>query len=272
MQKRILGVCSSLEMAEEVVDKCYELSSHLGMGVTLLYVKEEELFDLLIYENRNSNLDIVHKHFKKLFKERGIEDWVFLLKDGDIPDQVALEANRESSILIVTNGGNNKLSKLLSKVESPIYVLMPYASHKPKLGLLTIDSFEVGEKCLKFLRELEPKTIWRAYQDYQFFPTEFEVGVDPVINTISSNILLDEIPEILDSQRQSFKEFCKEGSIEGSFEIGEVSISEDILSELTKRKSDLLVIASEDRDTFLAQGAKELIDISPVDTIVCFKN
>ncbi len=271
MQKRILGLCTSLEMAEEIVDKCYELSLRLKAGVTLLYVKEEELFDLLIYENKDSNLDIVNEHFKRLFKERGIEDWVFFLKDSDIPDQVALEVERESSFMIITDY-NDKISELLTKVKVPIYILVANSSHKPQNGLLTLDNIEAGHNALKLARQIEPKTVWRAYKDYQFFPTELEAGIDPVVGTIGSDILLEESSEILDIERRAFKEFCEEEGIEGDFEIGEVAISKDILKSIEANKSDLLLVATEDSDTILTQGIKALLSEIALDTIIYFEN
>ena len=269
MQTRILGVCSRLDAAEELIDKCRELAGRLEAGVTLLYVKEEGLFELPIYEGREATMEAAREHLESLLQSRNIEGWALLVRESDLPDQAALEAQRESSLLIVADR-NDELPDLLSKARRPLYVLLPERSHAPSRGLIVLDVAGVGRHCLDLARKAEPQVSWRAYMDYQFFPTVADAGIDPVVGAMTPEILMEEESDILQTRRRTFEEFCREEGIEGVFEVGEHGVERDVLDRLKSEGCDLLVIAAEDPETILGEGAKALILSAPVDTLVCF--
>ncbi len=271
MQKRILGVCSRLEAAEELIDKCRELAGRLEGGVTLLYVKEEGLFELPIYEGREATMEAAREHLESLLRSRGIEGWALLVRENDLPDQAALEAQRESSLLIVADR-HEELPELLNKAKRPLYVLVPGGSHTPARGLIVLDVAGVGRHCLRLARQAEPQVEWRAYMDYQFFPSVADGGIDPVVGAMTPEILIEEQSDIMQTYRRNFENFCREEGIEGVFEVGEHGVEEDVLERLEREGSDLLVIAAEDPETILGEGAKALILSAPVDTLVCFDN
>ncbi len=269
MQTRILGVCSRLEAAEELIEKCRELAERLEAGVTLLYVKEEGLFELPIYEGREATMAAAREHLESLLRSRGIEGWALLVRENDLPDQAALEAQRESSLLIVADR-NEELPELLSKARRPLYVLLPGHSHSPSRGLIVLDVAGVGHRCLDLARKAEPQVSWRAYMDYQFFPTVADAGIDPVVGAMTPEILIEQESDILQTHRRNFEDFCREEGLEGLFEVGEHGVERDVLDRLESEGSDLLVIAAEDPETILGEGAKALILSAPVDTLVCF--
>jgi len=269
MQTRILGVCSRLEAAEELIDKCRELAGRLSAGVTLLYVKEEGLFELPIYEGREATMEAAREHLESLLQNRGIEGWALLVRENDLPDQAALEANRESSLLMVADR-NDELPELLSEAKRPLYVLAPGRSHAPERGLIVLDVAGVGHRCLDLARKVEPQVSWRAYMDYQFFPTVADAGIDPVVGAMTPEILIEQESDILQTHRRNFEDFCREEGLEGLFEVGEHGVERDVLDRLESEESDLLVIAAEDPETILGEGAKALILSAPVDTLVCF--
>ena len=269
MQKRILGVCSRLEAAEELIDKCRELSGRLEAGVTLLYVKEEGLFELPIYEGREATMEAAREHLESLLRNRGIEGWALLVRENDLPDQAALEAQRESSLLMVADR-NDELPELMAKVRRTLYVLLPGQTHCPSRGLLVTETAGAGRHCLNLARQAVPDIQWKAYMDYQFFPTMADAEIDPVVGAMTPEILAEEESEIMQSRRESFESFCREEGIEGVFEVGEHGVEEDVLERLQREGDDLLMIAAEDPESVLGEGAKALILSAPVDTLVCF--
>jgi len=271
MQKRILGICSRLETAGELIDKCRELAERLAAGVTLLYVKEEGLFELPIFEGETSTMQRVREHLESLLRDRGIEGWVLLVRENDLPDQAALEAERESSLLVVADR-NDELPELLDKAKRALYVLVPGRSHTPERGLVVLDVAGAGRHCFTLARKVEPGVVWHAYMDYQFFPTAADAGIDPVVGAITSDVLIEEQSELLRTHRRDLENFCREEGIEGTFEVGEHGVEEDVLDRLRKEECDLLLIAAEDQGTILGEGAKALILSAPVDTLVCFDN
>jgi len=271
MQKRILGVCSRLETAEELVDKCRELAERLEAGVTLLYVKEEGLFELPIFEGKTASIETAKEHLESILHKRGIDEWPLLIRENDLPDQAALEAERESSMLIVADR-HEELPELLDKTKRPLYVLVPGASHTPGRGLIVPDLVETGRRCLALARRIEPETVWRAYMDYQLIPTMAEVEIDPVVGAMTPEILFQEESELQQAQRRAFEDFCREEGIEGVFEVGEHGVEEDVLERLEQEGSDLLLLATTDPETILGEGAKALILSAPVDTLICIDN
>ncbi len=268
MKARILALCSDLERCEEVVDKTQELSKRLSAGVTLIYVKEEGLFELPIYKGRDRNLDAAREYLEAILRQRGLDDWALLLYESDIADHALLEAEREGSFLIVTHQ-NEGIDSLIKKSKSALYVLGSASSHKPSKALYVPDVIGDWKPCLDMAKSIEPATSWDAYMDYQFFPTAEDAMVDPMLGAMTPEILIEE-SEIIKSTKERFEAFCEAEGIEGYFEIGEQGLVEDILDAIKRSKADLLVTALSDADTILAEGAKSLVESINIDLLICF--
>ncbi|ADV45944.1 hypothetical protein Nitsa_0676 [Nitratifractor salsuginis DSM 16511] len=268
--RRLLALCSEVEQAPELIGKTRELSDRLKAGVTLVYVKEEGLFELPIYEGREENMEAVREHLEELLRKEGLEEWALLIYENDLVDHAVLESDREDSLLIVANQ-HEELGKLLQKSDRPLYVIVPEAEHHPVKGLYVPDVVGDPAPCFHMVKRLEPKVGWEAYMDYQFFPSADDAMIDPVMGTMTPEILIQEESQVIESTRERFEAFCKAEGIPGHFEIGESGIEQDVQDALERSGADLLVFAPTDRETILAEGAKGLLANTDVDVLVCFQ-
>jgi hypothetical protein len=270
MMRRILLLCSRVEHASELVGKTLELSKRLEAGVTFLYVKEEGLFDLPIYEGREENMEAVREHLESLLREKGLEDWALLVYENDLIDHALLEADREDSVLIVADR-HEELGRLLHKSGRPLYMLVPRGNHRPSKALYVPDVVGDPLPCFRLAKRLEPEVSWEAYMDYQFFPTADDAMIDPVVGAMTPEILLEQESEIIESTRKRFLDFCESQGIRGRFEIGERGIKQEVLDALQETGAELLVVAPTDPETVLAEGVEELLPNLEVDLLVCFQ-
>jgi hypothetical protein len=252
------------------MEKARELSQRLEAGVTFLYVKEEGLFELPIYEGREENMEAVREHLEGLLRQKGLEDWALLIYENDPVDHAVLESKREDSLLIVSDR-HKKLARLMHKSGRSLYIVAPKGDHHPRKALYVPDVVGDPIPCFRLAKRLEPEAQWEAYMDYQFFPTADDAMIDPVVGAMTPEILMEQESEIIESTRQRFLEFCEREGIQGRFEIGEAGIKQELLEELERTGAELLVVAPSDPETILADGVKELLPNLEVDMLVCFQ-
>ncbi|OQX73526.1 MAG: hypothetical protein B6D59_05365 [Campylobacteraceae bacterium 4484_4] len=271
MQKvgRILVVLNECGMCDEVIKKSAELAKHLKAGVTILYVREEALFELPIYHGEQSDLESVRKKLKSIAKEAGLENVAVFVYENDTIDRVSLEAERENDTLIITAYTPKLSYKLCKKAPAPVLVLKKAKTAYAK-AVVSIDSVAETKRCLTFVRELFPRTALHLYQDYQYFSQPIaDPFVDPMIEPYDMSMDLIENNEMIQARKEAFYKLCEEEGVEGTFLMGEKTIDQNIAAFVSDKGADLLVVDLLDGATLLAMALEDILEKTTVDTLVC---
>ena len=268
MERRILVLVTKLERGDELIAVSKRLAKRLDAGVTLLYVKEERLFELPIYEGKEQDLETAREELQKALEKAGCGDWALLLADNDIADHALLESEREHSVLIISDE-HEELGDLLHRSERPLYRVKSGAIHEIGEILMAVDVAGSPESCLNWAQELFPGAKIRCYMDYQFLPDADEALIDPFLGTVTVDTVEADM-EVMEARKKSFERFCREQNLEGTFAVGEKGLEEDILDQVDLHGCHLLLLSVEDSDTLLGDAARHLIEKSPVDTLVCY--
>ena len=167
-EKRILAVCSRSGQLDALIAKCAELAERYGAGVTLLYVREENLFELPLFRESDGSMESVRESLLRKVRESGHEEWAVLTFENDLIDHARLEASREHSFLIVSDD-HEELGELTAATGIAILRLKEGASHRYGNVLVALDSAYSGEEGLDFVLGFAEGARVSCYLDYQLF-------------------------------------------------------------------------------------------------------
>ena len=265
---RILAVCNDFEKCDLLLKKCAKISEEHDCGVTLMFVKEEELFELPFFSDDDvSDHKKLRKELLKKAKNKGIDNLAVLIYENDTADRAALEAEKENDSLIIMPYTEKITDKVIRKCNVPTLILKDTVPEYAR-AVVVVDTIVTG-KCMDFLHTLFSGTEISLLQDFSYFPMPVsDTGVDPFgIGTDGIDYL-----EFLKSQKKAFYEFRQENGVNGAFIVGENSIEDNIVSFVKQKQADLLSINVAQRGTILADAIDEIILKSSGDVFVCFEN
>ncbi len=269
MQKmnRILGVCNDFAKCDEVIEVAAKLAQEHGCGVTLMYVHEVSLFELPFF-HKEGEMD--HAKLLETLEEKahaaGIETPAILLFEADTADHVAEEVEREGDTLVVIAYAGKTTKKVAAKLSTPLLVLKEDL-HLYTKAVVALDAV-MPERCIDFMHRFFEGVSLHLYQDFQYIPLP---SVDPVVEPFDPGMDANLYLELMEAKREAFYDFCKEKGLQGTFETGENGIDEDTVAFVKKRDADLLVLAPLDRDTMLGDAVGDILEQSPVDTLICYE-
>ncbi len=269
MQKmnRILAVCNAYEKCDEVIDVAAKLAKEHGCGVTLMFVHEVSLFELpFFHKDESLDHDTLHRELEKKALEAGIEEPAILIFENDTADHVVEEAQREADTLVVTMYARKITHKVVKKMTTPLLVLRGDL-HLYTKAVVAIDAV-MPEHCLDFMHRFFKGVDLHLYQDFQYIPMP---SVDPVVEPFDVGMDTNMYMELMSAKQEAFQNFCKEKGLKGTFESGENGIDEDTVAFVKKTGADLLVLAPLDKDTLLGDAIEDIVEKSPVDTLICYE-
>jgi hypothetical protein len=268
---RITALLTRLEEAEEMIGLLKRKAEALEAGVTLLYVREERLFELPLFGGREPSAEEIRSHLLTLTRSAGREEWAVLAYDDDPVDRLLLEADREHAGLLLTDLKGAR-EDLLSRTRIPVLFMEPGGRHGCGKGLIVIDPACSGNTCLSRVRRILEAAEWSAYMDDQIIPTVGSgVALDPVADTLAVEAGLE--AELRSVHERAFYELCKAEGLEGYYEIGEAGIPRDILNRALAVGADCLAVIAEDHDTLLAEALGALAEeTGGRDLLVCFQS
>jgi hypothetical protein len=268
---RIVTLLTRWENAEKLIRRTAHYAERLEAGVTLLYVREEHLFELPLFERRMPSREEVQAKLRELARKVGGEEWVVFCHDDDPVDRAILEATREHATLLISDE-RKESEALLRRAPSPlIFPALDKASGTCARGLLVFDPAFRGEQCLPEIRRILAAREWSAYMDYQVIPAVGEVtGIDPLADAVVTDLELEE--ELREIREKAFKAFCEAQGLEGYFEVGEAGVVEDILQRAAVVEAECLACIVADRETLLADALPELVRKATGDLMVCFQD
>lgn len=266
-QRRILALCTQLEQLDALVRSSDRLAKQYDAGVTLLYVKEEKLFELPLFSDREDSLETVRDHLQRTLAESGHKEWAVLVYENDVVDHARLEARREKSVLVISDD-HEEIDELVGKIETSLLVLKREAAHEYARVLLALDSAYSSERGIDFVLEFARGAKVSCYLDYQLITSMADPGLDPVVGAMTPDVLMEEETEVIRVRKESFQKLCEEKGLSGEFELGEHGLVQDILRKRELAGAELLAIVAEDHDTLLAEAAREIAAHSPVDVLI----
>ena len=267
---RMTVLLTRMEAAREVIEAALERSRRLGAGVTLLYVREERLFELPIFGEEEPSLEGAREHLESLVREAGGEEWAVLAYEDDPVDHLLLEADREKAALMMSDLEGGERAELIAKARTPLLLLKSGAPHRYEHGLIVFDPAYSEAVCLPAVYRILDARRWSAYMDYQVVPTMgTDLSLDPVVDTLATDIQLE--AEVMDARKKAFLDLCEREELEGVFEVGEHGMVEDILAQAEKVGADCLAVIAEDHETLLAEALGELAKRVSHDLLICFQ-
>lgn len=271
-QRRILGLSTGPEQLDEVIAKCAELSRKYSAGVTLLYVREERLFDLPIFGNSTErSMESLHDRLLEHLRERGCEEWAVLAYDNDPVDRAKLEAEREGSFLLVSDD-HDETDEMVEKIPTRTLILKKGLPHRYECVFLALDSAYGSDEGLDEVLDFAAGAEVSCYMDYQLIVSTSDPSLDPVVGAMTPDVLMAEESEVIDIRKNAFEQLCKAKGLKGHFELGEHGLVDDILDRSREAEPDLLALVTEDRDTLMAEAAKEIAPRAKVDILIVYNH
>ncbi len=269
-ERRILALNTDPGQLDALIEKCAQLSRKYSAGVTLLYVREERLFDLPIFDQTaGSSMEELHEQLLEHLRARGCEEWAVLAYDNDPVDRAKLEAEREGSFLIVSDE-HEELDELVEKIPAHLLILKKGLSHRYERVFLALDSAASGEEGLDTVLDFVGEADISCYMDYQLIVSLSDPTLDPVVGAMTPDVLMEEESEVIDLRRNAFEQLCKAKGLRGRFELGEHGLVDDILERSREAEPDLLALIAEDPDTLMAEAAKEIAQRSKEDFLLVY--
>jgi nucleotide-binding universal stress UspA family protein len=257
-----------MEMCDALLEKTAELAKEHNSGVTILFVHEPAWFDLPIFRTDDRfDHEKVRKALQQKAQSVGIEEPAILVFEGDTPDRVALEVEKEGDTLVICNYHKKISAKISARAKAPLLVLKKAALHLYTKAVVAIDAV-MPERCLNFMNNFFAGVELRLYQDFQFIPMP---TIDPAVEPLDISMDASVYTELLEAKREAFMQFCKEKGLKGKFEIGEAGIDEDTVAYAKEEDADLLVLAPLDPDTILGDAVEDILQKSHIDTLICYE-
>jgi len=267
---RIVILLSRMERAKEVIDVAVKEAVRLDAGVTLLYVREEKLFELPIFGEALPSLEGAREYLQEQVRRAGAESWAIFVYENDPVDRVLLEIEREKAELLISDLEGEEREELIGKVWIPLLLLESGTLHAWEKALVVFDPAYSGNLCLPRVRRILDASAWSAYLDYQVVPTMgSDVSMDPMLDTLNIDVAMER--ELMSVRKKAFEELCKSEGIPGVFEEGELGMVEDILTRAELENADCLVLIVEDRDTLLAEALGRLASRARRDLLICYQ-
>ena len=265
---RILAVCSDFRRCDDVIAKSAEIAGAHEAGLTVMFVKEEALFELPVFDtDEASDLERIRHKLQQKVKETDIENVAVFVYENDVVDRAALEAEREGDCLIVTHTAPKINAKLAQKRVAPVLVLQNQPESYTK-AVVAVDTAP-SERCVRYLKDLFPGLDMTLYQDFQYIPVT--AAVDPTFEPYDIGMDATVYTELLEARREAFETFCKEKGYACKFEIGENGVATDAVRFAETKEADLLVVAPADPDTILGGSVEDILSEASSDVLVCFE-
>jgi hypothetical protein len=265
---RIVTLLTRMENARELIELTARTAERLEAGVTLLYVREERLFELPIFDGSEPSLEGAREYLLSMVRQAGHEGWALLAYEDDPVDHLLLEAEREKAALLVTDLAEDR-GALIARTRMPVLFPKMGREHHCSKGLVVFDAAYSDTACLPFVRRVMEAKEWSAYLDFQVIPTMgTDLSLDPVVDTLGTGLELE--MELKEARERAFRELCEAEGMEGYFEIGELGIVQDILSRAAVVEAECLAVIAEDHDTLLADALEELAGEAKLDLLICF--
>ncbi|WP_456458132.1 hypothetical protein [Nitratifractor sp.] len=269
-ERRILALNTDPEQLDALIEKCAQLSQKYSAGVTLLYVRQEHLFDLPIFDKATgSSMEELHEQLLEHLRKRGCGEWALLAYDNDPVDRAKLEAEREGSFLLVSDE-HEDLDELVEKIPIRLLILKKGCSHRYERVFLALDSASGTEEGLDTVLDFVEEADIFCYMDYQLIVSLSDPTLDPVVGAMTPDVLMAEESEVIDIRRNAFEQLCKAKGLRGQFELGEYGLVDDILERSREEAPDLLALVAEDPDTLMAEAAKEIAQRSKQDFFLVY--
>jgi len=269
---RIVVLLSRMESAREVIGVAARKAERLKAGVTLLYVREEKLFELPIFSDAEPSLEGIRERLEELIlgvRQEG-DAWALLVYDNDPVDHLLLEAEREKAALLITDLSGEARTELIGGVRTSLLLLEAGRRHDCEKGLAVFDPAATGSECLATLRRVLGARAWSAYMDYQVIPSiGTDLSLDPMVDTLNIDVELEQ--KLMEGRKKAFLELCEKEGINGIFEVGEAGLVEDILVRADLEEAECLGVIVEDHETLLAEGLGELSQRVHRDLMICFR-
>ncbi len=269
--KRIVALLSQMDAAKELIEVTRKKAQTLGAGVTLLYIKEERLFDLPIFGEEEPTLAGALEYLKALVREAGGEEWAVLAYEDDPVDHLLLEARREKALLVISDFEGEVREDLIERCRTPLLFLERGIVHECAKVLLVFDPAYSDADCLPLVRKILEAREYSAYLDYQIVPTMgTDLSLDPMIDTLNVEVQIEE--EVMEARKKAFEALCEKEGLSGTFEVGEAGMVEDILARTAVEEAECLAFIVEDHDTLLADALPELARKARRDLLICFRD
>jgi len=267
---RIVTLLTRMENAPELIELTARKAAALEAGVTLLYVREERLFELPIFGEEEPSLDGAREYLLAEVRKAGGERWAVLAYDDDPVDHLLLEAEREKADLLIA-GMEEDRERLIARTRTPVLFPKAGTAHRCGKALVVFDAAYSDDLCLPFVRKALEAGEWSAYMDFQILPTMgTDLSLDPVVDTLATGLEVEQ--ELKSIREKAFRELCEAEGMEGYFEVGELGIAQDILSRAAVVEAECLAVIAEDHDTLLAESLGELAAEAKRDLLVCFQH
>ena len=238
---RALIVINSLQKLNEAIAKGKLISDILDCEISLIYVKEQELFDFDITNFNVENANEIRMHIIKALKEQNL-NWVVMAFEDDIIDNVNLQINRQKINLTIIDIKNFELIK---DIKSPVL----YNFKNRSDALIVLDEFlDINLKLIKKLTN-----NLKAILVYEFFIAE---PTFDIMQPIPIDLELEE--EIINQTKKEFLNWANENKIEAKFFIGTIKLKE-IENEI--KKSSFLITNSLDAIELALNDNKTILKV-----------
>jgi hypothetical protein len=214
-------VINSLKNLNEAISKGEYLSNLLNSEISLIYAKDQELFDFDITNFNVENANEIREYILKTLKEKNL-NWVVLAYEDDIIDNVNLQIKKQKIDLTLTD---IKSAEIISELEG--YVL--YNFSEKKKALIVLDEFL--ELNLELIKQITTNLEAILSMEFLIIEPSFDI-----MQPLEIDFEIEE--EIINETKNRFLNWAKDNNIKAKFYVGGCE-HEEVLLEV--KNSPLLI-------------------------------
>ena len=258
--KRVVILLNELENIDNVLKKAFDFSIQHQTRLEILYVQEQELFDVPDYflsDDKIANERLDKKSVKTKIEEHLLAldiqgDHAILIYEDDTIDQVLHYAKGQKDILFITAYHQELSAKLVEKTPHSFWIVKNNSQSYHNIAI-PLDFSDTGERVITLAKHIFPTQNITMIHDYRYLLDTLTVQVDylNVVPVITPDILaLNET--LKKEQKAKFEHYKKEFELNGKCIEGEASLDKDLIEYISKNDFDLSILYHQDTELFLS--------------------
>lgn len=271
---KIVAVINDLKMIDTLLTRALTLSKRQDARLEIIYVHEEELFDLPEYfrlkelpQDEPVDQPKVRKEItSRLMALGGDEETPILVFIDDTVDHVMRELEEVTDAMIVMTYHEKTAKALIKKSHLPVLMIKNDITDEYMNIALPVDLSPVSKKSIALAKQLFPTGDIILLHDYR--AVYLEEFMDPDgMTTIDLDLELSDLQKA--ETKSAFEALQHEVGCEGRFLTVRASIQEDIFDFVHDVGNDLIVLGSNNADSLFFESVSfDLMEKLAIDVLV----
>lgn len=258
--KRVVVLLNDLEKIDNLLKKAFNFSIQHQTTLEILYVQEQELFEIPDYflsDDTINNERLDKKSVKAKIEEHLLAldiqgDHAILIYEDDTVEQVLHYAKGQKDILFITAYHQEFSEKLVEKTPHSFWMLKNEIHHYNNIAI-PLDLKEKGSTVVELAKDIFPTQQMTIIYDYRYLLDMMSVQIDylNVVPVITPDVIALN-KELKRNQKKKLEAYKREFEIQAECIDGTSSLDKDLIEYIAKKDFDLTILYHQDTELFLS--------------------